>query len=791
MAREHPSIKTSSSQKTGLRFDGEDDDEEEVNANKQNKVLLAKKTKDKSRLFVKKVNGREERIQFYIVEQDIPWDLSAELREDIEECGGDVVDEPPEEGYTLVDPRSEEGELEIASRSTQTRRVVSFRFIEESIKRGSLVPPLELALFIKGDRPVKFHLHDSLPKDEIARLRDDILLRGGNPDVELSEAQVVIHSKAFRDAAVANRRWRQIELFETSDWLKSCMTMKRFSMTGAGGRLTVRPEPRPKPPAQPGRKPGAPRTEFNEQDDRCLVAWMAYQFGKNQAGRQGNRPYQVLVQEPQQLWWTNRHTWHSWRERYKNKKAHFDPLIIQARRTGGCGPGGTARARPKAVKRKAQDNSNIMDEQPDPEPAKQINRGTKRIKTGSQPEGAPAIKISASQKAREAPRLRKPSSPPREPSYAPPSPDPVSPPAMVEPPREETPINMPEDDQGREDSQSSTQLENGILDEAVFGGGASGAVERHNAELAKVAANEMETEEDGEEYTYDDPDVDVVGVTQVETPPPMDLSASEKDEIEDEESKAESTGESGYDEEVGETGETVLDTVEERLTALANAFGAVLSRVEAYYSRAIESGVGEAAAYDFTEKQLRADSRQEKGASPSPLPTTRETSSIPRLDGQKWVYPSEAQFFAAMARKNHNPQSPDMRVVVPIHNAVNERAWGELLAWEAGRGSEACGGVKLVSFKGRPGDRTPKAWFKTLLGYQAPFDRHDWVIDRCGTRMRYVIDFYTGRSSSTGSGPMHSSQPNVSFYLDVRPAIDNWEGVKMRFERFWTDWTGW
>lgn len=70
--------------------------------------------------------------------------------------------------------------------------------------------------------------------------------------------------------------------------------------------------------------------------------------------------------------------------------------------------------------------------------------------------------------------------------------------------------------------------------------------------------------------------------------------------------------------------------------------------------------------------------------------------------------------------------------------------------------------------------------------YQAPFDRHDWVIDRCGTRMRYVIDFYTGRSSSTGSG----SQSNVSFYLDVRPAVDNWEGVKMRLERFWTNWAG-
>ena len=102
---------------------------------------------------------------------------------------------------------------------------------------------------------------------------------------------------------------------------------------------------------------------------------------------------------------------------------------------------------------------------------------------------------------------------------------------------------------------------------------------------------------------------------------------------------------------------------------------------------------------------------------PTNLPLDRETSSIPRLDGGNWVYPSQAQFYSAMARKNHNPQETDMRVVVPIHNAVNERAWAEIMKWEAGQGGERCGGVKLVSFKGRPNDRTPRAWFYSLLGY--------------------------------------------------------------------------
>ncbi|KAI6129164.1 cytochrome c/c1 heme lyase-domain-containing protein [Pisolithus thermaeus] len=165
--------------------------------------------------------------------------------------------------------------------------------------------------------------------------------------------------------------------------------------------------------------------------------------------------------------------------------------------------------------------------------------------------------------------------------------------------------------------------------------------------------------------------------------------------------------------------------------------------------------------------------RPSSTTNPPSLSTDREVSSIPRTADEKWVYPSEAQFFAAMARKNHNPHAADMKAIIPIHNAVNERAWSEIVKWEAGKGGESCGGVKLVNFKGRPNDMSPKARLMTLLGYSAPFDRHDWIVDRCGTRIRYVIDFYTGRGAGASSN-------NVSFYLDVRPALDSWEGVKMR-----------
>ena len=48
--------------------------------------------------------------------------------------------------------------------------------------------------------------------------------------------------------------------------------------------------------------------------------------------------------------------------------------------------------------------------------------------------------------------------------------------------------------------------------------------------------------------------------------------------------------------------------------------------------------------------------------------------------------------------------------------------------------------------------------------------------------MRYVIDFYTGRAD----GPAG----NLSFFLDVRPALDSWDAVRLRAERFWGRWVG-
>ncbi len=55
--------------------------------------------------------------------------------------------------------------------------------------------------------------------------------------------------------------------------------------------------------------------------------------------------------------------------------------------------------------------------------------------------------------------------------------------------------------------------------------------------------------------------------------------------------------------------------------------------------------------------------------------------------------------------------------------------------WEALHARE-CGAPRLKRFMGRPNEYSPKARLLNLLGYKLPFDRHDWVVDRCGRDVR-------------------------------------------------------
>lgn len=64
--------------------------------------------------------------------------------------------------------------------------------------------------------------------------------------------------------------------------------------------------------------------------------------------------------------------------------------------------------------------------------------------------------------------------------------------------------------------------------------------------------------------------------------------------------------------------------------------------------------------------------------------------------------------------------------------------------------------------------------------YELPFDRHDWIVDRCGTNVRYVIDYYDGG---------HLDTKDYRFaILDVRPALDSpqnaWDRMRVMYMRW-------
>jgi hypothetical protein len=75
-----------------------------------------------------------------------------------------------------------------------------------------------------------------------------------------------------------------------------------------------------------------------------------------------------------------------------------------------------------------------------------------------------------------------------------------------------------------------------------------------------------------------------------------------------------------------------------------------------------------------------------------------------------------------------------MSTVVAIHNTVNERAWQHVLAWEALHACD-CAAPKLLRFRGRPADYSPKARLLNLLvgcqglAFQAVSFWLWWVID--------------------------------------------------------------
>jgi cytochrome c heme-lyase len=172
------------------------------------------------------------------------------------------------------------------------------------------------------------------------------------------------------------------------------------------------------------------------------------------------------------------------------------------------------------------------------------------------------------------------------------------------------------------------------------------------------------------------------------------------------------------------------------------------------------------------------------------LPTERTFSTIPRGEDDSegvWEYPSPQQMFNAMLRKGKAEDIPEDAVedMVDVHNFLNEGAWQEILEWEKPYVDKYQKEPRLAQFTGRPDDMSPRARvflelskvFPETFNTEPPFDRHDWYVLRPNgsggwDKVRYVIDYYGGPDD-------HHGMP--TFFLDVRPALDNFTNAKDRF----------
>lgn len=167
-----------------------------------------------------------------------------------------------------------------------------------------------------------------------------------------------------------------------------------------------------------------------------------------------------------------------------------------------------------------------------------------------------------------------------------------------------------------------------------------------------------------------------------------------------------------------------------------------------------------------------------------PLSTDRVKSGIPKggTESDTWAYPSPQMFWNALVRKGKSEGSneKDMDTVVAIHNNMNENTWRQVMAWEELHPTLEPGREpKLLRFQGKPHDLSPKARLKLLFGHPAPFDRHDWVVDRGGKEVRYVIDYYHDESqvNSDKTPKLTDLHSMKSIHVDVRPALDSVDSV--------------
>ncbi|KAG1865406.1 hypothetical protein F4604DRAFT_1928554 [Suillus subluteus] len=183
----------------------------------------------------------------------------------------------------------------------------------------------EDVIFVKDRYPVAFFFHQSVREGRDV-LEQEITRYGGDVCDDEQQANVILVDEEAdiehirRRYYRSNVLWQQRVYIERRDFIRRCTT---------AGKYEHHPPPRK---GMPGASVGRTRVPFTAEDDENLAFYIATVYpDPSDGGRTGNLVYEELTQqladEPEYRGWAKRHTWQSWRERYRKNRVRFDPII--------------------------------------------------------------------------------------------------------------------------------------------------------------------------------------------------------------------------------------------------------------------------------------------------------------------------------------------------------------------------------------------------------------------------------------------------------------------------------
>ncbi|KAI0639298.1 hypothetical protein C8Q77DRAFT_1046095 [Trametes polyzona] len=260
-------------------------------------------------------------IKFFI-QKDIPDEIQAEVCETIAALGGRVEPKVPRAGFVLVQPGTAEEERLRLCWSTPERPeryFVPYTYVEACKVSGMLLKQI----FIHDGQPIRMHIDSSIANVNVrAALSARIMHSGGDPTASAQSARVILadpNTDVFQHL-VKTYQSETNKYVESYLWVKKCIEK---------GQVFYTPVVYKNPG---GRRPGEERMQFTREDEQHLCEWIAAKIPyKETGGRTGNRLYQQLCEmasDPEYAWVT-RHTWQSWRERYKKNASRLDLKISE------------------------------------------------------------------------------------------------------------------------------------------------------------------------------------------------------------------------------------------------------------------------------------------------------------------------------------------------------------------------------------------------------------------------------------------------------------------------------